>query len=118
MIYRREGANAYVATFEIAAAGRIDAVSQTDGIAATSANLGPAFPQGLFIAQDGKNDDCNQNFKLVPWHSIAAAIGQAPSAQHHSPTGAQHLIARAVRQGTSAAATQKDTFLPFTMVGC
>jgi len=118
VIYRREGANAYVATFEIAAAGRIDTVTQTDGIAATSANLGPAFPQGLFIAQDGKNDDCNQNFKFVPWHSIAAAIGPAPSAQRHPPAGASHLSARAMLQSTGAAATQKDTFLPITMVGC
>jgi 3-phytase len=118
VIYRREGANAYVATFEIAAAGRIDAVSQTDGIAATSANLGPAFPQGLFIAQDGKNDDCNQNFKFVPWHSIAAAIGQSPSSQRHPAAGASHLFARVMLQRTNAAATQKDTFLPITMVAC
>src|SRR5262249_13638526 len=55
----------------------IDAVSGTDGIDATSASLGPAFPQGMFIAQDGENDGCNQNFKFVPWHAIANAIGPA-----------------------------------------
>jgi 3-phytase len=118
VIYRREGANTYVATFEIVAAGRIDAVSQTDGIAVTSANLGPAFSQGLFIAQDGKNDDCNQNFKFVPWQSIAAAIGQASSSDRHPPAGATHLLAGAPREGAHAAATQKDTFLPITMIGC
>ena len=36
----------------------------------TTAGLGPAFPGGLFVAQDGKNDGSNQNFKLVPWQSI------------------------------------------------
>jgi len=118
VIYRREGTNAYVATFEIVAAGRIDAVSQTDGVAVTSANLGPAFPQGLFVAQDGKNDDCHQNFKFVPWHSIAAAIGQAPSSERHPPSHTTRLIARSTLRRASAAAIQKDTFLPIAMVGC
>jgi 3-phytase len=76
VLYRREGDNAYVATFTIAAGDAIDAVSETDGIDVTSADLGPAFPQGVFVAQDGKNDQGNQNFKLVPWRAITAAIGQ------------------------------------------
>ena len=41
-----------------------------DGIDATAASLGPAFPQGVFVAQDGKNEGGNQNFKLVPWQAI------------------------------------------------
>jgi 3-phytase len=69
VVYRRDD-NAYVATFTIGAGGATDAVSQTDGIDATAASLGPAFPQGLFVAQDGKNDDGNQNFKLVPLQAI------------------------------------------------
>ncbi|MBK8315004.1 MAG: phytase [Acidobacteria bacterium] len=36
----------------------------------TTANLGPAFPYGLFVAQDGFNDKGNQNFKLVPLQLI------------------------------------------------
>ena len=74
MIYRRDGSNAYVATFQIAAGNGIDAVSVTDGIDVTSANLGPAFPKGLFIAQDNVNDGMNQNFKLVPWQAIIDGI--------------------------------------------
>jgi len=50
-------------------------VEQTDGIDVTSASLGPAFPHGLFVAQDGVNEGGNQNFKLVPWEAIANAIG-------------------------------------------
>jgi 3-phytase len=72
-VYEREGANAYVGTFRIVA-GAIDAVSDTDGIDVTSASLGPAFQGGLFVAQDGDNDDGNQNFKLVPWTRIAGAF--------------------------------------------
>jgi 3-phytase len=36
----------------------------------TTANLGPSFPSGVFVVQDGFNDKGNQNFKLVPLQSI------------------------------------------------
>lgn len=68
-VYRREGTNAYVKSFRIMA-GKIDRVTNTDGIHATTANLGPLFPKGVFIAQDGSDDSGKQNFKLVPWQSI------------------------------------------------
>jgi 3-phytase len=80
VIYRRENSNAYVATFAIVAGNGVDAVSETDGIDVTSANLGPAFPRGMFVAQDNKNDSFNQNFKYVPWHAIAATIGEPGAA--------------------------------------
>jgi 3-phytase len=118
VIYRREGANAYVATFEIVAAGQIDGVSQTDGIAVTSANLGPAFPQGMFIAQDGKNDECNQNFKFVPWQSIAATIGQAPSNVRPASTGASDLLVRVPQQHISTTATLNNAYLPLITISC
>ncbi len=70
-IYQRAGNNAYVRTFKVVAGNGIDGTEQTDGIDVTTANLGPAFPNGVFIAQDGKNDNANQNFKLVPWQQIA-----------------------------------------------
>ncbi len=70
VIYRREGDNAYVKKFRIVAGNGIDEVTDTDGIYVTTANLGPGFPRGVFIAQDGANDKANQNFKLVPWHLI------------------------------------------------
>jgi 3-phytase len=72
VVYRREQNNAHVKTFTIAASNGIDGVEETDGIDVTTANLGPAFPQGLFIAQDGINDKGNQNFKLVPVQSISS----------------------------------------------
>ena len=43
-------------------AGAIDQVTVTDGIHVTTANLGPQFPKGVFIAQDGKDDKGKQNF--------------------------------------------------------
>jgi 3-phytase len=78
-VFRREGNNAYVGSFAVVAdpALGIDGASETDGLDVTSRPLGPAFPQGLFIAQDGRNvaPRERQNFKLVPWERIAQALG-------------------------------------------
>jgi 3-phytase len=77
VVYRREGANDYVKSFRIVASATIDDVTETDGIHVTTANLGPLFPKGVFIAQDSLNDKGKQNFKLVPWQSIVDG-GSAP----------------------------------------
>jgi len=74
VIYRREGNNEYAGTFKIVAGNGIDGVTHTDGIDVCSANLGPDFPLGLFVAQDDTNDAHNQNFKLVSWQTIAGAM--------------------------------------------
>ena len=63
----------YRGRFKIVSAG-IDGVTHTDGIDVTSAPLGTGFSTGLFVAQDDQNDAGNQNFKLVPWSSIAPAL--------------------------------------------
>jgi 3-phytase len=66
VVYSREGANEFVKTFRIGDGDGIDGCEETDGIDVTTANLGPAFPNGVFVVQDGFNDKGNQNFKLVP----------------------------------------------------
>lgn len=71
-IYRRDSDNAYVGSFRLVAGNATDAVSDTDGIEALAADLGPRFPGGLFVAQDGTNDQGNQNFKLVSLQQILA----------------------------------------------
>jgi 3-phytase len=55
--------------------GRFGATSGTDGIEMMRGDFGPAFPGGLFVAQDGDNAPAAQNFKLVPWQAIADALG-------------------------------------------
>jgi 3-phytase len=70
VVYRRENENEYVKKFIIATGGGIDGVEETDGIDVTTTNLGPAFPHGVFVVQDGRNDRGNQNFKLVPLQFI------------------------------------------------
>lgn len=78
-VYRREGDNEFIGHFHVVTNELlgIDGSSETDGIDVTSANLGDAFPNGLFVAQDGRNisPDERQNFKLVPWERIAEAMG-------------------------------------------
>jgi 3-phytase len=69
VIYRRAGSNSYVSTFKVGAGNGVDALEDTDGIDITTANLGPPFQEGLFVAQDGTNEGANQNFKLVPWRA-------------------------------------------------
>jgi 3-phytase len=70
-VYERAGANAHVMNFQIVAGNGIDGLSDTDGIDVTNFPLGSAFPEGVFVAQDGTNTGGNQNFKLVPWGAIA-----------------------------------------------
>jgi 3-phytase len=77
-VYRREGRNEFIAHFSVGAdpAAGIDGASETDGLDVISTPLGPAFPRGVFVAQDGRNisPDERQNFKLVPWERIADAL--------------------------------------------
>ncbi|MEX2570192.1 MAG: phytase [Gemmatimonadota bacterium] len=78
-VFDLEGDNPYVGTFAIAPDGAagIDGTSDSDGVQVISTALGPGFPAGLFVAQDGANEmpDENQNFKLVRWDAIADAVG-------------------------------------------
>ena len=70
VVYRREGNNEFVKKFRIADGDKVDGAEETDGIDVTTANLGPAFPNGVFVVQDGFNNNGNQNFKLVPLQAI------------------------------------------------
>ncbi len=56
-------------------AGTFGAAEETDGIALNTASFGPDYPAGLFIAQDGVNPPDAQNFKLVSWAQVLAAMG-------------------------------------------
>lgn len=50
--------------------GQLGSVEETDGIALALGDFGPAYPDGLFVAQDGENQPRAQNFKLLPWAVI------------------------------------------------
>jgi 3-phytase len=76
-VFERQAPHAYVKTFRVErGAACVDAVTGSDGIEVSTANLGPAFPHGVFVTQDDFNDGSNQNFKLVPLEHI---LDTAPS---------------------------------------
>lgn len=74
-VFTREDNNRYLGSFMITSGNGIDGTSDTDGIEVMNLSLGSAFPDGVFIAQDGYNYEgenlVNQNFKLVDWKEIA-----------------------------------------------
>lgn len=58
----------------------IDGVSETDGVEVSSVAMGPRFPRGLLVLQDGENTlpAETQNFKYVSWADVEKALGLAP----------------------------------------
>ncbi|MFS0518554.1 phytase [Nostoc sp. UIC 10607] len=84
--YTREGNNEYVGNFAVGNNGPIDSVQESDGAEVINVPLGPNFPFGLFVTQDGSNEpativsdegeeeNISSNFKFVPWENIANAF--------------------------------------------
>ena len=54
----------------------IDGASETDGLEVTSMPLGPDFPRGMLVVQDGRKrlPEGPQNYKYVSWEDIARAL--------------------------------------------
>ena len=80
-VYDRRAPHELLAVLKIVdhPAGKVDGVSDTDGLDISHQALGPAFPQGLMVVQDGFNSlpQAHQNFKLVDWRDVAAALAVA-----------------------------------------
>ncbi|WP_235335093.1 phytase, partial [Aphanizomenon flos-aquae] len=83
-VYTREGNNDFLGRFGVGNNGGIDSVQESDGADVINLPLGPNFPYGVFITQDGANDpativsgeNISSNFKLVPWENIVATLPQ------------------------------------------
>lgn len=83
LVVSSQGDNAYavfrlpemepVGRFRIAA-GTFGSTEETDGIELALGDFGPAFPAGLFVAQDGMNAPEAQNFKFVRWDAVLEAL--------------------------------------------
>lgn len=77
-VYRRQPPNDYVGRFRVVAnpTAGVDGVSETDGLDITSAALPEPYGRGLVVVQDGMNTEpaANQNFKLIPWSAVEAAL--------------------------------------------
>ncbi|MGB6034644.1 MAG: phytase [Cryomorphaceae bacterium] len=76
-VFERSGENAYLGSFEITD-GKVDGVSETDGIDVIQFPLGEKYPEGMFVCQDGFNFEGEtkvaQNFKMVSWKSIESKL--------------------------------------------
>ncbi|MGF1606884.1 MAG: phytase [Rhodothalassiaceae bacterium] len=82
--------HAFLGKFRIVADAQagVDGAQETDGIVVTATGLGPAYPKGLLVVQDGFNVDgvdadgrtedevplAPQNFKLIDWRDVMAAL--------------------------------------------
>lgn len=64
--------NAFVGAFRVGDGKTSDDCDGTDGIAAYAGALGPDYPDGLFVCQDGTNQEPseNQDFKYVRWGDL------------------------------------------------
>ena len=69
--YSGSAPNTWRGEFKVIDGNGIDAVTGMDGIDVTNVNAGVRFPSGFFVTQDTANPGGNQNFKVVPWQSIA-----------------------------------------------
>lgn len=84
VVYDRAPPHAYRGTFRVGDdAGGIDGAEDTDGLDVVSAPLGPHFPMGLLVVQDGINvavdgSSANQNFKFVSWQDVVEALSLTP----------------------------------------
>lgn len=78
--------NAYLGSFRIGGASGRDSVQESDGADVVNVRLGPEYPFGLLVVQDGQNDpallveddgeleNVNTNFKFVRWEQVAGAF--------------------------------------------
>ena len=81
-VYRRQAPHEFVLTFTIVAGeeGKVDAVTNTDGITAVGTGLGERFPKGLVVVHDDANElpgekgtSASASFKLVPLDRVLGA---------------------------------------------
>ncbi len=75
-VYDRAGDNRFLGRFRIGPGPESDGAEETDGLDVTAVNLGPDFPEGVLVVQDGFNDPkgSKQNFKIVDWRAVRAAL--------------------------------------------
>ena len=72
-VFSRNGSS-YLGTLAIGG-GAFDAVEATDGLDVINVNMGPKYPQGMLVTQDGKDaPEGGTNFKFTPWQSVANAM--------------------------------------------
>ncbi|MCW2761781.1 MAG: hypothetical protein JWR85_1982 [Marmoricola sp.] len=101
-VYKRGAGNDFVNTFRVGNGTSSDDCDRTDGITAVTANLGTAFPRGLFVCQDNNNDlpgtSGNQDLKLVRLENVVNLDGGGPP----PPTSPVSFVGQSTRNSNSA----------------
>jgi 3-phytase len=81
-VYSRD-TNQYLGSFAVGSSNGIDSAEESDGADVINVSLGPQFPFGVLVVQDGNNDpqtvinddgeieNASGNFKFVPWENVA-----------------------------------------------
>ncbi|MGH8999828.1 MAG: phytase, partial [Acidimicrobiia bacterium] len=80
-VYERAAPHRFVRHVDVRDGERADGCDRSDGVEAVAADLGPAFPRGVFICQDNANGapaPGNQNLKLVPLEQVVPLGAPAP----------------------------------------
>ena len=84
LVYERQGNNAFIRSFRVVT-GVVDGCGRTDGIDSLATDLGPAFPNGIFVCQDNTNtlpgNSGDQNFKFVPLERVVGLSNEPPPNQ-------------------------------------
>ncbi len=75
-VFQRLPPHDYLGSFKIEGQDNIDGTYDTDGIDVTHLPFSKAFPDGIFVAQDGDNGQETQNFKIVNWKAIEGRFNQ------------------------------------------
>ncbi|HET9501607.1 MAG TPA: phytase [Marmoricola sp.] len=90
--------------------GRVDGVSSTDGLAASSADLGPGFADGALVVHDGANaGGATSNLKYVP---LTTGMGDSPT-----PTDAASPSSTATATPSASASTGASSPSPSSSAG-
>lgn len=103
--YDRRPPHSFLFNFEVVSAGSIDGVTDCDGCEVMNLGLGSAFPNGVFVVQDGTNTGGNQNFKLIDWKDISVAANPDLLVDNtynpHAPLTCSSTAAATSRAGTN-----------------
>jgi 3-phytase len=116
-VYRSGAPYEFVRKVQVVKSAAADGCERTDGIDAVAANLGPAFPRGLFVCQDNDNQSPapgNQNLKFVPLESFLP-LGSAPDPAPDTTTTTTTVPQPPPGPGTGAGAGGSD--VPATPAG-
>jgi myo-inositol-hexaphosphate 3-phosphohydrolase/PKD repeat protein len=109
-VYKRGAGNDFVNTFRVVNGTNSDDCDRTDGITAVTADLGTAFPRGIFVCQDNNNDlpgtSGNQNLKMVRLENVVNLDGGAPPPPPPPPPPSSiSFVGQSTANGNSASYT-------------